>query len=110
MKFRTNCVIALVLFANLSYGQKLKFADVLTAYKLDSSSLKTFCSERQFELTNVKEDNWIFSFTFQSTLDKSISFIRTFPKDQSDKVYLYYYFDDKDDYKEFKDSIQRKGF
>ena len=99
-----------LLSATLSFAQKLQLKDILIAYKLDSISLKTFCNEKQFELVDIKEDNWIFSYTFQSRTDKKISFIRTFPKDQSDKVFLYYYFDDKKDYKIFKDSLNIEGF
>jgi hypothetical protein len=102
--------ICFLLFINSSFGQKLSLDEILTAYKLDSVSLRTFCNEKHFELTKVKEDNWIFSYTYQSTIDKKVSFIRTFPKDQSDKVFLYYYFDERKDYKNFKDSLKIKGF
>jgi hypothetical protein len=110
IKYKKVLIIFLVFFSTSSFGQKLSLDDLLTIYKLDSISLKTFCSERHFELLRQKEDNWIFSFTYQSTLDKNISFIRTYPKDQSDKVFLYYYFDEKKEYKNLKDSLKAKGF
>ena len=102
--------VCFLLFISTSFGQKLSLDEILTAYKLDSISLKTFCNEKHFELINTKEDNWIFSYTYQSTIDKKISFIRTYPKDQSDKVFLYYHFDEKKEYKNFKDSLKTKGF
>lgn len=97
-------------FINSSFAQKLSLDEILTAYQLDSVALSTFCKERKFELTGIKEDNWIFTYKYQSALDKKISFIRTFPKDQSDKIFLYYYFDEKKEYKNFKDSLSKKGF
>lgn len=101
----------LVLLSNqFLFGQKLQLDDILTSYKLDSISLKSFSKEKQFDLTKITEDNWIFSYNFQSTSDKKISFARTFPKDRSDNIYLYYYFDDKKDYQNFKDSLKSKGF
>jgi hypothetical protein len=95
---------------NSSFGQKLSIDDLLNVYKLDSISLKTFCRERDFELVRIKEDNWMLSYEYQSATDKKISFHKTFPKDQSGDVTLYYYFDENKDYKYFKDSLKTKGF
>jgi hypothetical protein len=110
VKFVFLLGLVFLAFTNLSFGQKLQLADILTVYKLDSISLKAFCEGRQFELVKVTEDNWIFSYTFQSKTDKKISLIRTFPKDHSDQIFLYYYFDDKKDYKNLKDSLKSNGF
>jgi hypothetical protein len=101
---------AFLVLANISNGQKLQLDDILTAYRLDSAALKAFCREKQFDWLVIEENNWMVSHIFQSATDRKIKFIRTFPKDQSDKIFLYYYYDDKKEYKGFKDSLKVKGF
>jgi len=110
IKHKLTNVIIFSFIASCSFGQKFNLDDLLIVYKLDSNSLYTFSTERHFDLVHINEDNWIISFTYQSNIDSNISFIRTFPKDHSDKVFLYYYFNDEVDYKAFKDSLKVKKF
>jgi hypothetical protein len=102
--------ICFLLFTKSAVAQKLSLEEVLTAYTLDSIALNQFCTQKNFVLTKVKEDKWIFSYTYHAIPDKKISFIKTFPKDSTARTYLYYYFEEKKDYKSFKDALKAKGF
>ena len=109
-KHRIFIGLILSLAINLSYGQKLNLGEILTMYNLDSTSLIPFCKNRQFELVSIKEDNWGYTYSFHSITDKKISFIRTFSKKHSYEKGVFYYYDDKKDYKSFKDSLKMNGF
>jgi hypothetical protein len=92
------------------FAQKLSLDDIFKAYILDSLALKSFCADKQFTIEKVSEDNWINSYTFRSAVNKNISFVRTYPKDQSADIFLFYYFDSRDDYKDFRKAAESKGF
>jgi hypothetical protein len=91
-------------------AQGLKLTELLKIYSLDSLSLKEFCRIKQFDHLRITEDSWIYSYNFQSSVNGKISFIKTFPKDHSDQFFLYYYFNEKQDFKDFKDSLKVNGF
>jgi hypothetical protein len=102
--------LPLLLLSITCSAQKLELNDIIKIYTLDSLSLKTFSLEKKFRLDSVGEDHWINSYRFRSVTDPAISFIHTYPKDQSGEVFLYYYFDSKDDYKNFAKQVEKNGF
>ena len=108
--FKSILIILLLSAGGNCFAQKLSLEDIFKAYTLDSLALKSFCADKQFHLEKTDEDHWINSYTFRSDGDKSISFIRTFPKDQSGAIFLYYYFNSKDDYKSFRKAAEGNGF
>ena len=92
------------------FCQELSLEDLLTVYRLDSTALHSFCTDRKFELVNITEDKWIFVYTYQGATDKKASFIRTFPKDQSANVHLQYYYNDNKAYRKFIQDLKDEGF
>ena len=108
--FQSTLVILLTMVSCNCFAQKLSLVDIFKAYTLDTVELKSFCADKQFTMETAREDNWLNTYTFRSTGDKSISFTQTFPKNQSANICLFYYFDSKEDYKNFRKAVINKGF
>jgi hypothetical protein len=102
--------IVFLLLANASFSQKFSMDDIMTVYAMDSMALQAFCTEKQFVRARVEEDQYKVSHYYKSTADKAISFIRTFPKRDPEAIHLYYYFANRKDYHNYKDSVKLYGF
>jgi len=91
-------------------AQGLQFNDLIKAYSLDSISLKEFCTTLSYGITKIKVDNWNYTYMFQSNTDKKLQLVRTFPKDKSISVILYYYFNKFKEYKSIKSDLMSNGY
>ena len=58
----------------------------------------------------IDEDDWVFEYSIESSGEKKIYVTRTFPKDKQASPFVRYYFSDQQQYKNFEDSIRRRGF
>jgi hypothetical protein len=93
-----------------THGQYLQFDDMLKIHSLDSISLKQFCADKGHDLKKVTGTNYSVSYTFQSKKKRSSYFTRTFPRDTSRQVQLYYYLNNAKAYRELKSSARAAGF
>ena len=99
-----------ILSASCIQGQILSLDDIIRIRAMDSIELKIFCSEKGFKLKEIKEDNWIYSYSYYSPIDNSIWFIRTFPKDTTANRFVYYYFTDNKTRREFRKQMKNLEF
>ena len=109
---KKKALIAVILLVSLTTttGQTLSLEEIFSIREMDSVALSKFCFEKGFRVKQKKEDNWIYSYSYSSSTNNSIWFIRTFPKDTNGIKYVYYYYTDSKTQKEFKKLIKEKKF
>jgi len=103
-------IIAFLFIVYCTQGQTLSLDEIIQIRTMDSLELKTFCYNKGFKLKEIKEDNWINTYSYISQTSNSIWFLRTFPKDTTANSFVYYYFTENKTLRKFKKQMKNKGF
>lgn len=93
------------------FAQTLSFTDIVKVYTLDSSAARRFCIDKNWKLTEAKNDGASARYKFEKGDSSAARLELSYPNDSTSlNVQLNYWFGNKKEYNSLKKDLKKQGF